>query len=120
MRYMEQPEWEVGIAAIKRRDQSGDSRSLSPHAGMISLSLASWLRREKARGVDTYLQGGQGNLSGSISKKGVFLRLASAEKSSRLSAAQFFSTLITSSPFISVSAKATHHPRALGVHMVSW
>ena len=56
---------EVGIAAIKGAINQA-ILALSPHTGNDPLFLASWLRREKARIVDTYLQGGQGNLSGSI------------------------------------------------------
>lgn len=59
---------EVGIAAIKGAINQA-ILALSPHTGNDPLFLASWLRREKARIVDTYLQGGQGNLSGSIVKE---------------------------------------------------
>ena len=59
---------EVGIAAIKGAINQA-ILALSPHTGNDPLFLASWLRREKARIVDTYLQGGQGNLSGSIIKE---------------------------------------------------
>ena len=58
----------VGIAAIKGAINQA-ILALSPHTGNDPLFLASWLRREKARIVDTYLQGGQGNLSGSIVKE---------------------------------------------------
>ena len=59
---------EVGIAAIKGAINQA-ILALFPHTGNDPLFLASWLRREKARIVDTYLQGGQGNLSGSIVKE---------------------------------------------------
>ncbi len=42
--------------------------AICPYAGFDSGFLASWLRREKDAIVATYLQGGQGNLSGAIVK----------------------------------------------------
>ncbi|PLS29522.1 restriction endonuclease subunit S [Bifidobacterium parmae] len=58
---------EVGIA---RLDGAINQAVLAilPNAGNDSIFIASWLRKEKANIVDTYLQGGQGNLSGSIVK----------------------------------------------------
>lgn len=42
--------------------------AILPHAGYDTEFLMQWLRRKKKIIVDTYLQGGQGNLSGTIVK----------------------------------------------------
>ena len=47
--------------------------------------IAAWLRREKPKILDTYLQGGQGNLSGAIVKD-LTLALPSGEEQSRIGA----------------------------------
>lgn len=80
---------EVGIAAIKGAINQA-ILALSPHTGNDPLFLASWLRREKARIVDTYLQGGQGNLSGSIVKE---LSFALPQQKEQQVIGSFFSRL---------------------------
>ena len=59
-----------GEAGISRFNGAINQASLAiyPYAGFDSGFLASWLRREKDAIVATYLQGGQGNLSGAIVK----------------------------------------------------
>ena len=47
--------------------------------------IAAWLRREKPKILDTYLQGGQGNLSGAIVKD-LTLALPSGEEQARIGA----------------------------------
>lgn len=42
---------------------------IKPHAGYDSEYLAQWLRKSKHSIIETYLQGGQGNLSGTIVKE---------------------------------------------------
>ncbi|MEY8339673.1 restriction endonuclease subunit S [Adlercreutzia muris] len=57
--------------------------------------IAAWLRREKPKILDTYLQGGQGNLSGAIVKD-LTLALPSGEEQSRIGALfQKLDSLIT-------------------------
>ena len=80
---------EVGIAAIKGAINQA-ILALSPHTGNDPLFLARWLRREKARIVDTYLQGGQGNLSGSIVKE---LSFALPQQKEQQVIGSFFSRL---------------------------
>lgn len=43
--------------------------AILPHGAIYAPFLASWLRREKQNIIGTYLQGGQGNLSGAIIKE---------------------------------------------------
>ena len=59
-----------GEAGISRINGAINQAILAiyPYAGFDSGFLASWLRREKDAIVATYLQGGQGNLSGAIVK----------------------------------------------------
>ena len=42
--------------------------AIKPHRGYDSEYLVQWLRKSKQSIVETYLQGGQGNLSGTIVK----------------------------------------------------
>ena len=43
--------------------------AINPHTGYDSEYLAQWLRKSKHSIIETYLQGGQGNLSGTIVKE---------------------------------------------------
>ena len=58
---------EVSISRIKGAINQA-ILAIYPHEGFSPYFLAFWLRREKKNIVSTYLQGGQGNLSGSIVK----------------------------------------------------
>ena len=58
---------EVGISRINGAINQA-ILAIYPYAGFDSGFLVSWLRREKDAIVVTYLQGGQGNLSGAIVK----------------------------------------------------
>ena len=43
--------------------------AIKPHIGYDSNYLTQWLRKSKHNIIETYLQGGQGNLSGAIVKE---------------------------------------------------
>lgn len=43
--------------------------AIQPHNGYDSQFIMQWLRKSKERIISTYLQGGQGNLSGNIVKE---------------------------------------------------
>ena len=43
--------------------------AIMPHTGYDSEFLAQWLRKSKRRIIETYMQGEQGNLSGTIVKE---------------------------------------------------
>ena len=58
---------EVGISRIDGAINQA-ILAIYPYEGFDASFLASWLRREKDEIVATYLQGGQGNLSGAIVK----------------------------------------------------
>ena len=58
---------EVGIAHIKGAINQA-ILAIEPHKGFDSSYIAFWLRAQKATITETYLQGGQGNLSGTIIK----------------------------------------------------
>ena len=58
---------EVGISRIDGAINQA-ILAIYPYEGFDASFLASWLRREKDAIVATYLQGGQGNLSGAIVK----------------------------------------------------
>ena len=58
---------EVGIAQINGAINQA-ILAIIPHPGCSSDFLAIWLRYKKAFIVGTYIQGGQGNLSGNIVK----------------------------------------------------
>ena len=58
---------EVGIARIKGAINQA-ILAIEPHKGFNSRYIAFWLRAQKAIITETYLQGGQGNLSGAIIK----------------------------------------------------
>lgn len=59
---------EVGRAKIKGAINQA-ILAILPHSGYDSEYLAQWLRRNKENIIDTYLQGGQGNLSGALVKE---------------------------------------------------
>ena len=58
---------EVGRAKLKGAINQA-ILAIKPHEGYISEYLAQWLRKSKRNIVETFLQGGQGNLSGEIVK----------------------------------------------------
>ena len=58
---------EVGISRVNGAINQA-VLAIYPSEGFDTRFLASWLRREKGTIVATYLQGGQGNLSGAIIK----------------------------------------------------
>ncbi len=58
---------EVGISQIDGAINQAILQ-IKPHAGLDSMFLAKWLRSKKHSIIATYLQGGQGNLSGNIVK----------------------------------------------------
>jgi len=58
---------EVGIAKIQGAINQA-ILAIKPSAGYDSQFLMQWLRGQKQRIIDKYLQGGQGNLSGSLVK----------------------------------------------------
>ena len=58
---------EVGISRINGAINQA-ILAIYPHEGFDARFLASWLRKQKDSIVATYLQGGQGNLSGTIVK----------------------------------------------------
>ena len=80
---------EVGIA---RLDGAINQAILAilPNNDSDSFFIANWLRKEKASIIDTYLQGGQGNLSGAIVRS-LVLRLPSLSEQQRIGT--FFSRL---------------------------
>lgn len=59
---------EVGISRINGAINQA-ILAIKPYEGYSSEFIMQWLRREKNSIIDKYLQGGQGNLSGSIVKK---------------------------------------------------
>lgn len=59
---------EVGRARLKGAINQA-ILSIKPHTGYDSEYLAQWLRKSKQSIIETYLQGGQGNLSGAIVKE---------------------------------------------------
>lgn len=59
---------EVGRARLKGAINQA-ILAIKPHAGYDSEYLAQWLRKSKHNIIETYLQGGQGNLSGTIVKE---------------------------------------------------
>lgn len=59
---------EVGRARIKGAINQA-ILAIKPHSGYDSEYLAQWLRKSKQSIIETYLQGGQGNLSGAIVKE---------------------------------------------------
>ena len=58
---------EVAISNIKGAINQA-ILAILPNVGIDNMYLANWLRREKQNIIGTYLQGGQGNLSGAIVK----------------------------------------------------
>lgn len=58
---------EVGISRIKGAINQA-ILAIIPKSGYDTQFITQWLRREKYKIIDKYLQGGQGNLSGSIVK----------------------------------------------------
>lgn len=58
---------EVGRARLKGAINQA-ILAIKPHSGYDSEYLAQWLRKSKRSIIETYLQGGQGNLSGTIVK----------------------------------------------------
>ena len=59
---------EVGRARLKGAINQA-ILAIKPHTGYDSEYLAQWLRKSKHSIIETYLQGGQGNLSGTIVKE---------------------------------------------------
>ena len=59
---------EVGRARLKGAINQA-ILAINPHTGYDSEYLAQWLRKSKHSIIETYLQGGQGNLSGTIVKE---------------------------------------------------
>ncbi len=59
---------EVGRARLKGAINQA-VLAIKPHSGYDSEYLAQWLRKSKHSIIETYLQGGQGNLSGAIVKE---------------------------------------------------
>ena len=59
---------EVGRARLKGAINQA-VLAIKPHRGYDSECLAQWLRKSKHSIIETYLQGGQGNLSGTIVKE---------------------------------------------------
>ena len=59
---------EVGRARLKGAINQA-ILAIKPHGGYDAEYLAQWLRKSKQRIIETYLQGGQGNLSGAIVKE---------------------------------------------------
>ena len=59
---------EVGRAKLKGAINQA-ILAIRPHTGYDSEFLAQWLRKSKRRIIETYIQGGQGNLSGTIVKE---------------------------------------------------
>ena len=59
---------EVGRARLKGAINQA-ILAIKPHKGYDSEYISQWLRRSKHRIIETYLQGGQGNLSGAIVKE---------------------------------------------------
>ena len=59
---------EVGRARLKGAINQA-ILAIKPHTGYDSGYLAQWLRKSKHSIIETYLQGGQGNLSGTIVKE---------------------------------------------------
>ena len=59
---------EVGRARIKGAINQA-ILAIKPHSGYDSEYLSQWLRKSKQSIIETYLQGGQGNLSGAIVKE---------------------------------------------------
>lgn len=59
---------EVGRARLKGAINQA-VLAIKPHTGYDSECLAQWLRKSKHSIIETYLQGGQGNLSGTIVKE---------------------------------------------------
>ena len=59
---------EVGRARIKGAINQA-ILAIKPHSGYDSEYLAQWLQKSKQSIIETYLQGGQGNLSGAIVKE---------------------------------------------------
>ena len=59
---------EVGRARLKGAINQA-ILAIKPHTGYDSECLAQWLRKSKHSIIETYLQGGQGNLSGTIVKE---------------------------------------------------
>lgn len=59
---------EVGISKINGAINQA-VLAIKPKRGYDSYFLTQWLKKEKSSIINTYLQGGQGNLSGSIVKK---------------------------------------------------
>ena len=58
---------EVGISQINGAINQA-VLAIKPHSGYSSQFIATWLRNRKVEIIGTYLQGGQGNLSGAIVK----------------------------------------------------
>lgn len=59
---------EVGRARLKGAINQA-ILAIKPHGGYDAEYLAQWLRKSKQSIIETYLQGGQGNLSGAIVKE---------------------------------------------------
>lgn len=59
---------EVGRAKLKGAINQA-ILAIMPHTGYDSEFLVQWLRKSKRRIIETYMQGGQGNLSGTIVKE---------------------------------------------------
>ena len=55
---------EVGISRIN----GAINQAIKPREGLDSHFIMQWLRGQKQKNIDKYLQGGQGNLSGLIVK----------------------------------------------------
>jgi len=82
---------EVGISCITGAINQA-ILCIKPHKGYDSYYIAQWLRANKLKIVSYYLQGGQGNLSGSI-VKGVEIPLPSIEEQTAIG--NFFRNLDT-------------------------
>ncbi|MDP2526479.1 restriction endonuclease subunit S [Maribacter dokdonensis] len=58
---------EVGISKLNGAINQA-ILAIQPYEGYNNIFICEWLKREKSRIISTYLQGGQGNLSGNIIK----------------------------------------------------
>lgn len=80
---------EVSISRIKGAINQA-ILAIVPHDGCSAEFIESWLRKEKQQIIETYLQGGQGNLSGAI-VKGLQMPFPALEEQRKIGA--FFRSL---------------------------
>ncbi|WP_226566513.1 restriction endonuclease subunit S [Bacillus stratosphericus] len=73
---------EVGISKVNGAINQA-LLAIKPKRGYDSYFITQWLKKQKSSIVNTYLQGGQGNLSGSIVKK-LILQIPSDEEQTQI------------------------------------